>query len=265
MFGEKKDVKKYLKIAGCSVAVGAGLVFLQKANEKQQIRASVVDDAANFRTELFRDTVDITVTEAGYIKADDGQYNMYDNTVLRHYFRDVSGTEQGKYTANFLNEQTKYNDYHEIRHAFNLKLQTHYFGSLTMAIEAVDEVSARMAAELAQAGGMTPYLRTGIGSPYMSYSISESYDLQKVVDKAFRKILSQLRSNSVTYENQYVRNSQFLSEYLICACPKIDENTLLNEMLTFDINGKRRNVLKIASKDVQKKVYAYINSYNKQR
>ena len=260
MSNKKIDIKMILGRAWAGATLVA-LVVLANAVHKKETHETLGAMAEVTPTELVRDTVDICVDKNGYVIADDGQYNVFNDVVTRHHFRDVSGTDIGRYTADMINEQTKYNDYHEIRHAFNSRTLMHYRKPVTMDILAADEVSARVAACLAEFGKMPAQLKPGVLSACVSYNLDSSYNLRQVADASFVFALSQLYSNSNRYTKTYQNNYAAVSEQLQFMTPVVNKNTLINEMMTFEINGKPRNMLKLASKDIRREVYNYINVY----
>lgn len=264
MSDKKMNFKRILKTSGY-VALSAGFMLLLNLNKKDKDRALAVTLSSNFPTEFVRDTIPASINIDTFFA---GHYDVLADVVHSVYFLDKSGTEDSKYAEQYLNDLLSYTDYHEVRHAFNSRLEMHYHRPITPDIEATDEVSARVAESLAHVGNMRPYLHTGTILTNISYdlSISEPRKLQQVVDAIFLDVLQQMREPvNHGYDKMYAENADIHTEYLPMAYPNISKKALLDEMMTFDINGKQRNMLKMASKNVQKKVYAYINRYNNQR
>ena len=254
------DLKRILGVAGSGVAL-SGLLFMGFSANKKSEREIIRVVSSITPTTLIHDTIDISVTKEGYVIADDGEYDTFQDVATTHFFRDVSGTEIGQYAANMINEDVQFNDYHEVRHAWNSRLIMHYNKDVTSDILAVDEVSARVAACIAAFGQMPASMKSGDVWPNVSYTLSESYDFQKIVDASFVYVLAKLRANNTKYAGSYRKNAYLISKRLLRSNPYFDKKSLIDEMMTFEVNGKSHNLLKVASKDVREKVLKYINEY----
>ena len=262
MSEKKKGLKRILAVAGCGAAV-AGLLFLAGVAEDKSNGVISREMSANMPTLLVRDTINVhkSETDDGIIRF--GEYNMFTDEVHTHYFNDLTKNKDGHKFVELLNNHGVMNCYHELRHAMNVRLQAHCDGLVTRELFVADEISAIVASYLAEISGLQP-LNEGEILPYISYKINEKYDLSNVADALFQDALSEMQYLPPSYQDMFIGNEE-LSEYRVRLFPTIKKKTLINEMMTFEINGKPQNLLKLASKDVRHSVYKCINEYNNQR
>lgn len=266
MVNKKTDLKRILAISACGTAL-AGALFLTTVRHNQNNKKNSVRDIAGASyTQFVRDTIDVFVTKEGYIRADDGQYEVFSDIVTRHYFRDGTNSELGKYAVEVINENTKYNDYHELKHAFNSRIMMHRNCDITPDVEAADELSARVAAFLAFFADKKP-VKNGKISPRVSYIIrAPYYDLKQVAETVFYESLKQSydNGNAEHYAQGYEINAALTSEKLPLKTPRIKKQAMIDEFMTFDINGKPVNMLNLVSDGLRAAVYEYVDLF-KQR
>lgn len=254
---------------GCGAAV-AGALYISDMVAQKRARETVRVAESRHQTEmenmraaagrehtrLVRDTVDVAATVDGRIVVNDGFYNMDENYAMVRYFRDKTCDEEMRNALEYINSVNKFDDYHEIRHAYNARFTIHCPDS-TPDIIAYDELSARIAAHLARLGNMPP-MQIGEISPRVSYRLG--VNLYDVVDHILMFELQRLYDNP-KYFRDYVVQSQVRQKFDL-RNPQINQDALIDEMMTFEINGRPENILKYASDNVRAAVYEYVNRCN---
>lgn len=260
MSEKKINLKRILAVAGCGAALAGALFWASVAEERSNGQIARVM-SENMSTFLVRDTIDIRDTD-DYTIVRFGEYNMFDDKITSHHFNDVTTTTQGHKDVEKINDHARYNCYHELRHAMNVRLQAHYKGLVTREFYVADEISAIIAGYLSEISEVVP-LKEGEILPHVSYKLKPKYNLIDVANKVFCLALEDMVYKPSTYQDLFIGNES-LAEYRLMLPPFINKKTLINEMMTFEINGKSENLLNLASKDVRNDVYKYIDSY-KQR
>lgn len=269
MSTKKVNVKRLLACAGCGGLVVA-LLLLGKAQDKKSIHNGLWARTEMMPTVFVCDTFkisDVRVVQGlvdGSIPANAGSYDRLSDTLHTYFYKDLTNTEYGREVLDFLNDYESMTAYHEIRHAMNTRFMWHYGKKLTVDVFALDELSSQSAESLAVLSGMKP-LVPGVLSPRISYKIDSGQDLHKVADFVLTKALQDIytafdRNTEVFYEaTWYSQYDPVFDDFTI------SKKMLMDEIMTFEINGKPRNLLKLASPKVRKAVEEYLGFYKKQR
>lgn len=263
MKNEKKRFAQQILRAGGALALFFGVFIGPKVAEPYQTSRKIRKEIKNDRIGLVRDTIDVTELPDMSRQITVGEYNIFSDNATNRYFRDLTGTAIGKEWTNNINYLSAINDYHEVRHAMNYRIMQHYSSYLAPEVFTADEISACVAASLAQMGGM-PRLEPGKISPYMSYTLDKKADMHKVADMVLDEALSALYADTGTqryYRSVFASQSNILADRMPKS-PMINGEKLIQEMMTFEINGRRRNILKLASPEMRDAVYYCLLTYN---
>lgn len=267
MARQNKYLKRILATAGCGVGLAGALFWIgakQKEMDKEVLR---LFSGANY-TVYVCDTINIPskrVMDAvlnGEIQAMAGSYDRLQDTVHTYYYNDLTNTEYCRKITEFINNQESMASYHELRHALNTRYMWRYNRVRTPDIFVYDEISARVAEYLACLGKKKP-LQPGIMSPQVTYNISTEYELKDIADTAIKKALKEMEEYfdlgvgifaEATYYSQYDPEVYDIV---------INKKMLVDEIMTFEINGKPQNFLRLASKQTQNEVAKYVAAVNK--
>lgn len=256
MSGKKMNLKRILAVAGTGAAL-AGLLVWGGVAKKKTDRDLLHYVAGLTPTTYVCDTIDVKHPEAiyqilfGVIYA--GSYDRMGNIVHTYHYRDMTGTELGQVVTGAVNQSQEFASYHELRHAYNSRLMWRYKGVADPDVFVIDEVSARIAEELAKISKKIP-LKSGQISSAVSYEISQEYNLQIIADMFIKKALMEI-DQAFDVSADVFEEASLYAQYdpLVTDVP-INKKTLMNEMMVFEINGKKQNMLKLASKGVQDEV-----------
>lgn len=257
MSGVKKmSLKRILAVAGTGAAL-AGLLVWGGVAQKKAKQDALHYVAGLTPTTYVCDTIDVACPEAidqilfGVIYV--GSYDRMNNVVHKYHYRDLTGTEMGQAVTGAVNQSQEFASYHELRHAYNSRLMWRYDGVLSPDVFVMDEVSARVAEELARISEKKP-MKSGKMSSAVSYKISDKYNLQNIANMFVKKALVEIEQTFEVSADIFEEASLYAHNDPLVQDVAIDKKTLMNEMMVFEINGKKQNMLKLASKELQKEV-----------
>ena len=267
MAKQKRDLKRILATAGCGVGL-AGVLFWvgvkQKETDKEVLRlfsgknyTVYVCDTIKIPSKRVMDAI---VNDEIQILA--GSYDRLRDTVHTYYLKDLTATDYCGKITEFINNQESMTSYHELRHALNTRYMWRYDRVRSPDIFVYDEISARVAEYLACLGKKKP-LNPGIISPQVTYNISNKSELKDIADTAIKKALKEMSEYfdlSVKIFAEATYYSQFDPEVYDIV---INKKMLVDEIMTFEINGTPQNFLRLASKQTQNEVAKYVAAVNK--
>ena len=267
MAKQKRDLKRILATAGCGVGL-AGVLFWvgvkQKETDKEVLRlfsgknyTVYVCDTIKIPSKRVMDAI---VNDEIQILA--GSYDRLRDTVHTYYLKDLTATDYCGKITEFINNRESMTSYHELRHALNTRYMWRYDRVRSPDIFVYDEISARVAEYLACLGKKNP-LNPGIISPQVTYNISNKSELKDIADTAIKKALKEMSEYfdlSVKIFAEATYYSQFDPEVYDIV---INKKMLVDEIMTFEINGTPQNFLRLASKQTQNEVAKYVAAVNK--
>lgn len=256
MSGSKMSIKRILAVSGAGVALATALVLAGIAHKN--IKTDNLHYVAGLTPTTFvSDTINVDCSAAiedilfGVIYA--GTYDRMNNMLYTYHYRDLTGTEVGHTVVDMINQSQKQVLYHELRHAYNSRLMWRYDKLMGPDVFVIDEVSARVAENLAKISDK-PSLKPGVLYSNVSYNISQDYDLKKIADFCIKNAVKEIEQTFEVSADIF-KESSFYSQYdPVIPDVKINKKTLVNEMMVFEINGKKQNLMQLASKDVQESV-----------
>ena len=266
MVDKRNNLRRVLAVAGCGAAV-VGALFLCNVLKQRMGREKLRAHAGAEHTVYKCDTVNITSKELmqaivnGDVQAYAGSFDRLQDVVHTYYYKDLTGTDYCREITGIINDAESMTSHHEIRHALNSRYMWRYNKIKGADIFVYDEISARVAECLARLGNEKP-LKPGNLSPLVKYKVFEKCNLRDVADIAITQALNEM----LGYFHLGVDifdESAYYSKY----DPKmfdvvVDKKTLVDEIMTFDINGKPQNMLKLASKKTRAKVRQYVKMVN---
>ena len=256
MAGAKMDFKRILAVSGIGTAM-AGMLALGGVAQKKADKELLHYVAGLTPTTYVCDTINVSkpedIDQIVYGVFFAGNYDRMNNKVHTYHYRDLTGSDVGRTVTGVVNQTQVLASYHELRHAYNSRLMWRFDGFMGPDVFVIDEVSARVAEELAKISDKTP-LKPGEMSVAVSYNIKQNYDLQKVANEFINKALVEMNQAFEVSANVFEEASYYSQYDPILSDVKINKKTLMNEMMVFEINGKKQNMLKLASKDMQNKV-----------
>lgn len=255
-----KSSKIYRPFAVMSGIVTMGMATLFALGENIRYK-KCLDAERRTTVPLVRDTVDIDASSAIHTSMSAGTYDVWTGVTNVHCFRDTTGSEQGQKSCAMLNEVLRFSDYHEIRHARNDIYMRHIRNGGSRRIYAADELSGRMAEMLARAS-RKPELPSGDVRLDINFNLGDGVDAAGVCSLLLGYVIDDMMRVDGDYRADYDK----MSKSLLCrlrAIGLLREETVLNRLLTFRINGADVNVLQIASPSVRDRVIAYLDSYDR--
>lgn len=251
-------MNKVLTVIGCGVALTTALVLGGRVKENKDLK-TVRKHASGAYVSVKRDTIDVNNTA---IKSplQGGRLEPLSNTVIVHWFNDLTTTKTGHETVDRGNKKVRLVYYHEMQHARNHKLFMHYKKFIGPQILLLDEFSANTAQYLADFCDM-PEIPNGVTSLDIDYTLDKSkYALENVADALLNIALLIGKEQKSIYLDYF--DEATIEERLICK-PFMDTDQLINEMLTFKINGKWRNLYSLANENTRQAVKQFLTHSRK--
>lgn len=248
-------IRPFVVLSG---AVTMAVTSLFMVGERAQYK-KCLDMEHKTSVRLIRDTVDIDLSNGVSGDMSGGVYDIWSGTTRINSFRDTTGTLRGATACQNLNEVVRFCDYHEIRHARNDIYMRHVRNGGTPRLAAADELSGRFVELLARISGK-PALPTGNVCVDINFNLADGVSLRDVCDLLLNCAVDDMQRVEDDYRNTYALRAKSLV-YRLRSFGLLSEETVMNRLMTFCINGTEVNVLDAASDGIRNRVIGYINSY----